>query len=179
MLIGPLCCSPSVALSFRMGRSRVRIHPENVPGVSLAPNVKLNTVKAEGFVDQVVLGSKEFGFLLSNVCKGLYQFVTNFSETSKNVSGPVAILAAGSEVARNDANGLYQFAALINLNLAVVNILPLPALDGGYLVFQVIEVLQGKKVERDVERAVMTGGFLLLSSLGMYLIFRDAIKLLF
>ena len=147
--------------------------------MSLAPNVKLNTVKAEGFVDQVVLGSKEFGFLLSNVCKGLSQFVTNFSETSKNVSGPVASLAAGSEVARNDANGLYQFAALINLNLAVVNILPLPALDGGYLVFQVIEVLQGKKVERDVERAVMTGGFLLLSSLGMYLIFRDAIKLLF
>ena len=160
-----------------MGRSltRFRIHPEHVPGVSLAPNVKLNTVKAEGFVDQVVLGSKEFGFLLSNVCKGLSQFVTNFSETSKNVSGPVAILAAG----RNDANGLSQFAALINLNLAVVNILPLPALDGGYLVFQVIEVLQGKKVERDVERAVMTGGFLLLSSLGMYLIFRDAIKLLF
>lgn len=46
------------------------------------------------------------------------------------MSGPVAILAVGSEVARSDINGLYQFAALINLNLAIVNILPLPALDG-------------------------------------------------
>lgn len=64
------------------------------------------------------------------VCAGLYQFVTNFQESSKNVSGPVAILAVGSEVARNDINGLYQFAALININLAIVNILPLPALDG-------------------------------------------------
>ena len=148
-------------------------------GVSLAPNVKLNTVKPDGIADQLVLGGREFGFLFANICKGLYQFVTNFSESSKNVSGPVAILAAGSEVARNDANGLYQFAALININLAVVYILPLPALDGGYLVFQLIEVVQGKKVDRDAERAVMSGGFLLLSSLGMYLIFKDAIKLLF
>ncbi len=148
-------------------------------GVSLAPNVTLNKIMPDGFADQLVLGGKEFWFLLGNICKGLFQFVTNFSESSKNVSGPVAILAAGSEVARNDANGLYQFAALINLNLAVVNILPLPALDGGYLAFQIIEIVQGKKVDRDAERAIMTGGFLLLSSLGMYLIFKDAIKLLF
>lgn len=43
----------------------------------------------------------------------------------------MAILAVGAEVARRDAAGLLQFAALININLAVVNILPLPALDGG------------------------------------------------
>jgi membrane-associated protease RseP (regulator of RpoE activity) len=61
---------------------------------------------------------------------GLYQFITNFSNTVDNVSGPVAILAAGAEVARANTGGLYQFAALININLAVVNILPLPALDG-------------------------------------------------
>lgn len=61
---------------------------------------------------------------------GLWQFVTNFSGTVDNVSGPVAILAAGAEVARTSSSGLYQFAALVNINLAVVNILPLPALDG-------------------------------------------------
>lgn len=61
---------------------------------------------------------------------GLYQFATNFSSTVENVSGPVAILAVGAEVARSNAPGLYQFAALVNINLAVVNILPLPALDG-------------------------------------------------
>lgn len=65
------------------------------------------------------------------VCVGLYQFISNFSDTVSNVSGPVAILAVGAEVARSNAAGLYQFAALVNINLAVVNILPLPALDGG------------------------------------------------
>ena len=55
---------------------------------------------------------------------------TNFASTVENVSGPVAILAVGAEVARSNSPGLFQFAALININLAVVNILPLPALDG-------------------------------------------------
>jgi RIP metalloprotease RseP len=126
-------------------------------GVALAPNVKLNKIKADGPAQAIALGFKEFlalGGTVSNgknivqvysdelhacmkrwiilfcLCAGLYQFVTNFQESSKNVSGPVAILAVGSEVARNDINGLYQFAALININLAIVNILPLPALDG-------------------------------------------------
>ena len=162
----------------------LKIAPAEMPdgtgrlGVSLAPNVTLHTRKATSFSEQVMLGTKEFGYLLGNVCGGLWQFVTNFQETSKNVSGPVAILAAGSEVAKNDINGLYQFAALININLGVVNILPLPALDGGYLIFQIIEVVSGKKVDRDAERAIMTSGFLLLTSLGMYLIFRDALRLL-
>lgn len=66
---------------------------------------------------------------------GLYQILTKFQETAPQVSGPVAILAVGSEVARSDVSGLYRFAAIINLNLAVVNILPLPALDGECFIF--------------------------------------------
>ena len=85
----------------------LKIAPAEMPdgtgrlGVSLAPNVTLHTRKATSFSEQVMLGTKEFGYLLGNVCGGLWQFVTNFQETSKNVSGPVAILAAGSE-ADND-----------------------------------------------------------------------------
>jgi len=163
----------------------IPIYPAEMPdgtgriGVALAPNVSYNTAKASSLGESLAIGSKHFLNLGGNVCRGLWQFVTNFQETSKNVSGPVAILAVGSEVARTDANGLYQFAALINLNLAVVNILPLPALDGGYLLFQVLEVIRGgKKVDQEFERAVMASGFLLLTSIGMYLIVRDAINLL-
>ena len=49
------------------------------------------------------------------------------------MSGPVAIVAVGAEVARVDSAGLFQFAAIVSINLAVVNALPLPALDGGYM----------------------------------------------
>eukprot|EP00889_Picochlorum_renovo_P003004 jgi/Picre1/30034/NNA_005406.t1 len=144
-------------------------------GITLAPNVKLNTTKATSVVEAVTLGA-EVASLGSNVCRGLWQFVTNFQETSKNVSGPVAILAVGSEVARTDINGLYQFAALINLNLAIVNILPLPALDGGYLVFRYWKRFVAKRLIKTLrEQSWLV--FLLLTSLGMYLIIKDALNL--
>ena len=52
--------------------------------------------------------------------------MVNFAKTADSVSGPVAIVAVGAEVARADATGLFQFAAIVNINLAVVNLLPLP-----------------------------------------------------
>ena len=49
----------------------------------------------------------------------------------------MAIVAVGAEVARVDSAGLFQFAAIVSINLAVVNALPLPALDGGYMLLLV------------------------------------------
>ena len=57
---------------------------------------------------------------------GLVQIFTNFGKTKESLSGPVAIVAVGAEVARSDYSGLFQYAAIVNLNLAVVNTLPLP-----------------------------------------------------
>ena len=70
--------------------------------------------------------------------------MTNFSKTAEGVSGPVAIVAVGSEIARSDLSGLFQFAAIVNINLAVVNALPLPALDGGFLALLLAEAVRGK-----------------------------------
>ena len=52
--------------------------------------------------------------------------VFNFDKTKDSLSGPVAIVAVGAEVARSDVAGLYQFAAILNINLAIINVLPLP-----------------------------------------------------
>lgn len=78
-----------------------------------------------------------------HACAGLTQIFTNFSKTAESVSGPVAIVAVGAEVARADISGLFQFAAIVNINLAVVNALPLPALDGGYMALLLAEALRG------------------------------------
>ena len=57
---------------------------------------------------------------------GLYQIVSNFAGAASALSGPVAIVAVGADAARTDIGGLFQFAALVNVNLAVVNFLPMP-----------------------------------------------------
>ncbi|KAG7671432.1 hypothetical protein Ndes2437A_g04092 [Nannochloris sp. 'desiccata'] len=148
-------------------------------GVSLGANVTVDRKKAQDIGTALSLGSQDFSRLLGTVLKGLSQFVSNFQQTAERVSGPVAILAVGSEVARTDATGLYQFAALINLNLAVVNVLPLPALDGGFLALQLLETIRGgKKLDENVEKAIMASGFLLLTGVGLFLVARDAVSLL-
>lgn len=119
-------------------RVAIQVTPIQLPdgtgriGVSLGANVKITRVKADSVGSALSMGADDFNKLAGTVLKGLSQFVSNFKETAERVSGPVAILAVGSEVARTDATGLYQFAALINLNLAIVNVLPLPALDGEF-----------------------------------------------
>merc|ERR1712205_200658 len=107
----------------------------------------------------------------------LFSLVSNFSQAKDNVSGPIAIV--GAEVMRGaDASGLYQFASVININLAVVNILPLPALDGGFLLLIVIEALRGgKKLPAEVEQSITASGVLLLLGSGMFLILRDTLNL--
>ncbi|MFN7247218.1 MAG: site-2 protease family protein, partial [Microcystis sp.] len=80
-------------------------------------------------------------------------------------------------IARNDAGNLFQFAALISINLAVINILPLPALDGGQLVFLLIEALVGKPLPTKLQDNIMQTGLVLLLGLGVFLIVRDTANL--
>ncbi|MEN9275959.1 MAG: site-2 protease family protein, partial [Gloeomargarita sp. GMQP_bins_5] len=72
---------------------------------------------------------------------------------------------------------LPQFSALISINLAVINILPLPALDGGQLLLLGIEALRGRPLPPKVQEGVMQTGLLLLLGLGMFLIIRDTVRL--
>jgi membrane-associated protease RseP (regulator of RpoE activity) len=69
--------------------------------------------------------------------------------------------------------------AIVNINLAVVNVLPLPALDGGYMLLLAIEAARGgKKLSKEVEGAYMFCGFVLLLSMGVLLIVRDTVNIL-
>ncbi|KAK9821093.1 hypothetical protein WJX81_001563 [Elliptochloris bilobata] len=142
-------------------------------GVQLSANAALSRRVAAGPGQALAMAAGEFRKLLNVVTTGLQQIVFNFAKTADAVSGPVAIVAVGAEVARADASGLFQFAAIVNINLAVVNLLPLPALDGGYLALLVVEAARGRKLPKTLEQTIMASGLLLLSGLGFFLILRD------
>ena len=94
------------------------------------------------------------------------------------VSGPVGIAQATGEVARMGWTPLLQFAALISINLGVVNLLPLPALDGGRNIFVLIEWLRrGKRVSTKVQQIVHGVGFMLLLSLIVLVSFKDILRI--
>ncbi len=94
-----------------------------------------------------------------------------------DVAGPVGIAAIIGDSARLGINYLINVTAMISLSLAVINILPIPALDGGRLVFVLIEKIFKKKVSMKYEQAAHTVGFVLLLFLIIVVTVRDVIGL--
>ncbi|ESQ51833.1 hypothetical protein EUTSA_v10017977mg [Eutrema salsugineum] len=147
-------------------------------GVQLSPNVRFTKVKPRNIPEAFRFAGKEFMGLSTNVLDGLKQTFFNFSQTASKVAGPVAIIAVGAEVARSNIDGLYQFAALLNINLAVINLLPLPALDGGTLALILLEAVRGgRKLPVEVEQGIMSSGIMLVIFLGLFLIVKDTLSL--
>jgi regulator of sigma E protease len=64
-------------------------------------------------------------------------------------------------------------AAAISIILAVMNLLPIPALDGGHLLFLAIEAIKGSPVKKEIQEKVMQGGFLVLMSMMVFVFFND------
>ncbi|KAK1418185.1 hypothetical protein QVD17_27327 [Tagetes erecta] len=147
-------------------------------GVQLAPNVKVFKEKPRDVLEAFSFTGREFWGLTGNVLDSLKQTFVNFSQTASKVSGPVAIIAVGAEVAKSNVDGLYQFAAILNINLAVINLLPLPALDGGSLALILVEAIRGgRKLPLEVEQGIMSSGITLVFVLGVFLIIRDTLNL--
>lgn len=95
----------------------------------------------------------------------------------KDVTGPVGIARLTGEVAQQGLFQLLQFAALLSINLGVINILPFPALDGGRLLFVGIEAVSGRKVHAKLQRWLHTVGIALLLVLMAIVTFYDIVRI--
>jgi regulator of sigma E protease len=97
--------------------------------------------------------------------------------TIKDLSGPVGVSAAMGSAAKDGVMSLLVLVALITINLGVVNLLPLPALDGGRLVFLIAEAIRRKPVKPEVEGYIHFAGFVCLMLLVVVVTFNDVSRL--
>ena len=112
------------------------------------------------------------GSYISMMYESLLQLVTG-EMSVKYVSGPVGISNVVAEAATIGFDAVLSLTALISLNLAVVNLLPLPALDGGRLIFLIIELIFKKKVPQKYEAVVHFVGLVALLALMVVIVFKD------
>ncbi len=98
-------------------------------------------------------------------------------ESINNLSGPVGIVSAIGQAAAVDWPTLFSFLALITINLGVMNLLPLPALDGGKLVFLAIEGVARRPVPEKIQEIVNVAGFVLLFGLMIFATYNDILRL--
>jgi regulator of sigma E protease len=110
-----------------------------------------------------------FGTLLASLFHG--------RNVGDQFAGPVGIAKITGQAARLGLSYLLQFMALLSLNLAVLNILPFPSLDGGRIIFLLVEKVQGRPVRQEIENLVNNIGFALLIALVIFITYKDVVKL--
>ncbi|MBE6759032.1 MAG: RIP metalloprotease RseP [Ruminococcaceae bacterium] len=126
----------------------------------------------------------ESQYMVRSVYKSLFMLITGSVPVSE-MSGPIGIASAIGEVASvgfkssfmDGVNNILYLMALITFNLGIVNLLPLPALDGGRLIFLIVEAIRRKPVPPKYEGIVHMIGFALLMALMVFIAFNDISKL--
>jgi len=110
----------------------------------------------------------------------LYETLKNLivaRQVPQDIAGPIGIFMIVGQAIPRGISYLLQLTALISVNLAVINILPFPALDGGRLLFVAIEKIRGRKVAAQVEAVVHNIGFILLMVLVALITFYDILRI--
>ena len=108
--------------------------------------------------------------------KGLWKIVSRQIESS-NIGGPIQIAAEAGRQAKEGVASLALFTAIISVNLALLNLLPVPMLDGGHLFFFVIEAVLGRPLSLKKREAAQQLGFVLLMLLMVYALYNDLVRI--
>ncbi len=107
----------------------------------------------------------------------IYDGVTGHGNLSA-VTGPIGIVGVVGDAAKFGFIYLLSFTALISINLAVINLIPFPALDGGRLLFLLIEKIKGSRIRSNTANIINTIGFGLLMLLMAIITYHDIVNLL-
>jgi regulator of sigma E protease len=94
----------------------------------------------------------------------------------KTIGGPIMIAQMTGEIAQRGLVELLSFAALLSINLAILNLLPIPILDGGHLFFSLIECLQGKPISLRKRELAQQVGMVLLVALMLFASYNDILR---
>lgn len=101
------------------------------------------------------------------------------ARSAEGLGGPVMIANVVGQAAKTGFENLLNWMAVISINLGIINLLPLPALDGGRLIFIIVEKIRGKALPPEKEGLIHMIGFALLMLLMVFIIYRDIANIFF
>ncbi|RSK27064.1 RIP metalloprotease RseP [Bacillus sp. HMF5848] len=169
--------NPSTELTFEIERAGDQLEVAVTPKPIELEGETYGRIGAYAPMEKSVLGSLEYGvtqtyFWTKQIIFGFGQLITGQLSIDA-LSGPVGIYKSTEEVAKSGVFYLAQWGALLSINLAIFNLLPVPALDGGRLFFFLVEAIRGKPIDRHKEGMVHFIGFALLMLLMLVVTWND------
>ena len=149
---------------------QIELTPDYISTYYLGVNLRL---APDTFWNRCINGGMQTADFLTSIVDNLKQLFTG-KIPLKNMHGVVLITKMGGDIISTE--GIFYgilLTAVISMNLAILNILPIPALDGGHLLFLLIEKIQGKPVDEEISNKIMTVFFSLLILLLVFVLFND------
>ena len=140
------------------------------------------TIGIVAAMEKSVFLSVQNGFIMIkditiDVLTFLKGLVTGGSNVSGEVMGPIGILSLVGEVAKTGWLDIVNLTAVLSVNLGLINLLPIPALDGSRIMFLLAEVLRGKPIDPEKEGVVHLIGFGILITLMLFITYKDILNL--
>lgn len=127
-----------------------------------------------------ILKGVSFTFtIIITIFIAFYEVIKNLivgKPITAELAGPIGIAVMTGQAARMGFVYILQFTAILSINLGIINILPFPALDGGRILFLIIEKIRKKKVSQKIENLIHTIGFAFLILLMILVTFRDIFR---
>lgn len=131
--------------------------------------------KADGLVDALVMGSKKSVWFIVQTYVTLKGLLAR-SISMEAMSGPVGIAAMSYKAVEHSFVSFLYLLAFISANLAVINFLPIPVVDGGVFVLLIVEKIKGRPVSVRVQEAISYAGLALIGALFLYLTYNDIVR---
>lgn len=129
-----------------------------------------------GAIDAVATGLRQTGSVFALTYAFIGQLVTG-SASPRHLAGPIGIAQLSGEASRAGAPIFVSFVALLSVNLAVLNLLPIPLLDGGRLMFLLVEAIRRRPVSMELQIAAQLLALAALVALTFYVVWSDIMRL--
>ncbi len=141
-------------------------------------NYRFATVERSYSVPTAIVKASQFHVVLSSKMLNMIGQLFTGRASMKQLQGPLGIVQESSRAARRGFADLISFMALVSLNLGVLNLLPIPILDGGHIVMLGIEGALRKDLSLKVKERILTTGMVLLLAVFLFVTFNDITRLL-
>ena len=163
-----------VTISEKGSDKQVTVTPEESQGrylLGVQPGIKSD------FVSMFVGGFTTAADSALRILSALKNLI--FQPDLNKIGGPVAIFKASSDAAKNGIENVLYFLAIISINIGIFNLIPIPALDGGKIVLNILEAIRRKPLKQEIETYVTLAGVVIMVVLMIAVTWNDIMRLFF
>ena len=163
-----------VTISEKGSDKQVTVSPEESQGrylLGVQPGIKSD------FVSMFVGGFTTAADSALRILSALKNLI--FQPDLNKLGGPVALFKASSDAAKNGIENVLYFLAIISINIGIFNLIPIPALDGGKIVLNILEAIRRKPLKQEIETYVTLAGVVIMVVLMIAVTWNDIMRLFF